>query len=81
MLNQNIIIGTEAWLSKDILDNEIITDEFNYTIYRKDCIDGYGGVLIAVTKDILSNPLPELDTSCEIIWCKIHLVGIKDFYA
>ena len=77
----HIIIGTETWLSRDILDSEIIPDEFNYTIYRKDRIDGYGGVLIAVTKDILSNSLPELDTSCEIIWCKIHLVGIKDLYA
>ena len=58
-----IIIGTETWLSKDILDNEIIPSEFNYTINRKDCNDGYRGVLIAVTKHILSNPLPELNVT------------------
>ena len=75
-----IIIGSETWLSKDISDNEIIPNEFNYTIYRKDRDDGYGGVLIAVTKDILSEPLPDLNTSCELIWCKIHVIGIKDFY-
>lgn len=75
-----IIIGTETWLSKDISDNEIIPNEFNYTIYRKDREDGYGGVLIAVIKNILSNPLPDLNTSCELIWCKIHAFGIKDFY-
>ena len=38
------------------------------------------GILIAVTKDLLSNLLPELNTSCEIIWYKIHTIDIKDFY-
>ena len=33
-----------------------------------------------MTNDILSNPLPELNTFCEMIWCKIHSTGIKDFY-
>ena len=39
-----------------ISDNEIIPDEFNYTIYRKDRDDGYGGVLIAVIKDLILCP-------------------------
>ena len=64
-----IIIGTETWLSNDIADNEIIPSKFNYTIYRKDRDSGYGGVMIAVSKDILSSPVP---TSCEMTWCKLH---------
>ena len=79
-----IIIGTETWLSNDIADNEIIpiASEFNYTIYRKDHNSGNGGVMIAVSKDILSSPVPELVTSCEMMWCicKLHFPGIKNVY-
>ena len=75
-----IIIGTETWLSNDIADNEIIPSEFNYTIYRKDRDSGYGGVMIAVSKDILSSPVPELVTSCEMTWCKLHFPGIKNVH-
>ena len=42
-----IIIGSEMWLSNDITDNEIIPNEFNYTIYRKDRVSGYGGIMKA----------------------------------
>ena len=52
-----------TWLTNDILDNEIIPNEFCYTIYRKDRDRGYGGVMIAVSKDILSSPIPDLVTS------------------
>ena len=41
-----------------------VPSEFNYTIYRKDRDSGYGGVMIALPKDILSSPIPELVTSC-----------------
>ena len=75
-----IIIGTETWLSNDIADNEIIPSKFSYTIYRKDRDSGYGGVMIAVSKDILSSPVPELVTSCEMTWCKLHFPGIKNVY-
>ena len=67
-----IIIGTETWLSNDIADNEIIPSEFDYTIYRKDRDSGYGGVMIAVSKEILSSIVPELVISCEMTWCKLH---------
>ena len=43
-VKSKIIIGSETWLSRDILDNKIIPNEFNYTIYRKDHNNGYGGV-------------------------------------
>ena len=54
-----ILIGSETWLSNNVTDNEIIPNEFNNIIYRK----GYGEVMIAVSKDILSSPVPELITS------------------
>jgi len=32
----DLIIGTETWLTDDILNNEIIPNEFQYSIYRND---------------------------------------------
>jgi hypothetical protein len=37
-----------------------------------------GGVFIAISNDILSTPVHELQTDCEIVWAKISLVGRKD---
>jgi len=68
----DIIIGTETWLSASICDNEIVPAEFNYNIYRKDRADGYGGVMVAVSKVIPSYEMTALQTECELLW--IHVV-------
>ena len=52
----------------------------NYTIYRKDRDDGYGGVMIAVSKYIPSTCLLNLDTCCEILWVKLSTPACKDLY-
>ena len=52
----------------------------NYTLYRKDRMDGYGGVMIAVSKQIQSVPLPDLQTSCEILWVKLNFQNCRDLY-
>jgi hypothetical protein len=54
----------------------------NYNIYRKDRKGNKtgGGVLIAINDKYLSSEIPELDTDCEIIWCKIQQKGNKDLY-
>ena len=31
----HIIVGTKTWLSPDISNNEVISAEWNYNIYRK----------------------------------------------
>ena len=36
-----------------------------------------GGVLIAIKNTLISEPVPELHTDCEIVWAKINLVGAK----
>ena len=40
--NPDFFIGTESWLTEDINNNEIFASD--YTVHRKDCTDGYGGV-------------------------------------
>jgi hypothetical protein len=51
-----------------------------YEIYRKDRSDGYGGVLVAVTKDILSCRENDLETECEMVWVKVDLKGSKTLH-
>ena len=53
--NPEIIIGTETWLNDSVHNSEIFPP--NYNIYRRDRRDGFGGVLIAVKADIVSDHL------------------------
>ena len=74
----SIIIGTETWLSASVSNNEIIPDKWNYVIYRKDRSDNYGGVLIAISKQIPSYEVSSLQTDCELLWVQITINrGIK----
>ena len=76
----DIIIGTETWLHEGIKTQEFLPDNFDYSIYRSDrkiSSDYHGGVLIAVTKRLVSNPVPELERNCEILWAKINLVSVN----
>ena len=74
----DIIVGTESWLRPDIMNSEIFPS--NYTVYRHDRDTSGGGVFIAVTDEILSTRQQHLETSCEMAWAKISIVGYKDLY-
>ena len=69
----DIICANETWLSQKVLNSEFIQD---FEVYRKDRATGYGGVLIAVKKDIISQELAT-DSPCEIVCCKIELFKTK----
>ena len=79
-LKPDIIVGTETWLSDSIKNSEIIPDNMNFTIYRRDREDSYGGVMIAISKCIPSVRLQDLQTSCEILWVKLDIPTCKDLY-
>ena len=74
----DIIVGTESWLRPDIINSEIFPS--NYKVYRRDRDTSGGGVFIAVTDEILSTRQQHLETSCEMAWAKISIVGCKDLY-
>lgn len=74
----DIVIGTETWLNPHIANNEIFPED--YTLIRKDRSDCYGGVLIAIKKDIIYTELTDADSDCEIVWAQIQLVGGKTLY-
>jgi hypothetical protein len=71
----DIIVATETWLNSTMKDGDIgQPDNFSekYDIYRCDRKDGYGGVLVAVIKD-LSCRENDLETDCEMVWVKVDL--------
>ena len=79
--NPDIVIATETWLDPTITNNQVFPP--NYTVWRKDRENSKGGgVLIAVKNrpTYLSSDVPELQTTCEIIWIKINIVSCNTLY-
>ena len=65
----DVIIGSETWLNKDIMNGEIFQNE-TYEVSRKDRNDGHGGVLIAIKRSLNSQSI-EVKTESEQVWVKI----------
>ena len=77
----DVIIGTETWLNSSIHTSEIFKPELGYNVYRKDRRhQSYGGVLIAISNNLISSEYTDLDTDCEILWAQVNLVGAKSLY-
>jgi exonuclease III len=71
-----IIIGTETCLRREICSSEFFLDGFN--VYRKERSDGYGGVLVAVRSEFISEEIePDGAGDTESIFVKISLQGNK----
>ena len=74
----DIILGNESWLTPEIKNSEIFPDSFDAV--RKDrASDAHGVVFIALKHDLLCTETPELDTNCEIVWCKLN-IGCRTLY-
>ena len=74
----DINVGTESWLRPNIMNSEIFPS--NYTVYRCDRDTSGSGVFIAVIDEILSICQQHLETSFEMAWAKISVVGCKELY-
>ncbi|CAC5418759.1 unnamed protein product [Mytilus coruscus] len=72
------IFGTETWLDASIKDTQYFPDGYN--IYRNDRNLSGGEVLIAVNDAYITSSVPELQTGCEIVWCKMEIIGHKTVY-
>ena len=73
----DIIVATETWLKPSVCSSEVIPP--CYVTYRQDRKDGYGGVLIAVKNDLLSEEItsPTKPEHLEAVFVKISLVTKK----
>jgi len=66
----SIIIGTEAWLNPSISSAEIFPP--NYEVFRKDRNDGYGGVLLTVHRDFITDHI-DPQTKSESVFTKLTI--------
>ena len=66
----DIVLACETWVKPDIFDSEVIPSDFEYEIFRKDRKDGYGGVLIAIKRNLVYEVIP-IDKTCELVAVKI----------
>ena len=64
----DIIIGCETWLKPSVSQGEFLPSD--YTVYRKDRPDGYGGVLLAVQTSLNSHEIT-ITTETELVAAKI----------
>ena len=67
-----------GWIDNSIKDSQIFPR--GYTIFRNDRNLSGGGVLIAVKNTYIATATPELQTECEIVWCRLELVVHKVIY-
>ncbi|MCG8116962.1 MAG: reverse transcriptase domain-containing protein, partial [Candidatus Thiodiazotropha endolucinida] len=75
----DIILGNESWLTPEIKNSEIFPESFE--AIRKDRVgDAHGGVFVAYKRDLLCTESPELDTDCELVWCKLNIIGCRTLY-
>ena len=78
-VNPDIVIGTESWLHSNITNNSVFPTS-HYTVYRKDRESRGGGVFILVRDTLQSTREEELETECEILWCKINIKNRKTLH-
>ena len=74
----DIINASETHIDNLILSSEIFAG--NYTIFRKDRNPNGGGVLTAVSNKIIVTHESNLDSNCEAVWMKVHVIGNKPLY-
>ncbi|MES9880858.1 MAG: hypothetical protein ABW185_08260, partial [Sedimenticola sp.] len=76
----DIVVGTETWLSPNILSSELFPANLGYTPYREDrksTTTRSGGVIILVSHRLICTAKPDFKTDCEITWVSIEVVGAK----
>ena len=74
----DIIFGTGTWIDNSMKYSQIFSRA--YAIFWNDRNLSGGGVLIAVKHNYIATATPELQSECEIVWCKLELVGQKAIY-
>ena len=71
----DIVAIQESKIDSSINTNELIPDELDYDVYRKDRKLGGGGVLRLIKKMFDSMPVNELENDSESIWAKAVING------
>ncbi len=79
--NPDVIVGTESWLNANDNSSDYLPTE-DYVFERRDRQTNTqgGGVFLGIKRDIFSERVKELETNCELLWCKLNLIGSKTLH-
>ena len=78
LVNPDLVAITETWLHNGVSDGEIFPD--SYIVQRRDHKSRGGGVLLAIKSSSLCFRRCDLETECEILWCKIPVRGSTSYF-
>ena len=76
--NPDIICGCESHLGGQYYTAEVFPS--NFTVFRKDRVEGGGGVFLCIKECLNVTEQPELDVSAEFVWAKITLAKRNPIY-
>ncbi|XP_072014916.1 uncharacterized protein [Amphiura filiformis] len=74
----DVICGQESHIDNSFTNGEIFPPGYN--VSRKDRNINGGGVFVAISDKHVASTEYFLDTDCEIVWCKISIVGSKPLF-
>ena len=75
----DVVISTDSWLHSKI-ENETVFPVDDYQIFRRDRErdNTKGGIFILAKNDVTITREEELETACEILWCKVGVCGSRN---
>ena len=77
----DIVIGTESWLHSNIWSETVFPVD-DYQVLRRDREkdNTKGGVFILAKNDVTITREEELETDCELLWCRVEIQGSKNLH-
>ena len=83
MINEkqpDVIIGTESWLTSNHNNSKYFPTDVYHVERRDRPDDPHGGIFIAAKLDLTLARETEVETDCEMLWCKIQVQGSKTLH-
>eukprot|EP00795_Rhopilema_esculentum_P001905 gene1905-16406_t len=82
-VNPDVVIGTkDSWLSNKDSDATVFPVD-HFKVIRREREkedDNHGGVFIMAKKYLIIEREEELETNCEILWCRLDVYGTKTMH-
>lgn len=65
-VNADVVLLTETWLHPEIVDNEVLPTNLNFSVYRRDRLERRGGGVLIAVRNTLSSSFISCDDCLEV---------------
>ena len=74
----DIILGNESWLTPEVKKTQ---KSFQIPLMLSGKIEQVTTKVVVLSlRDLLCTEIPELDAKCEVVWCKLNIIGCRTLY-